>query len=153
MLCLQKSRRWNWLFPAIGWYCLCAVLMQVMSVWWLLTALYCSSCQRLHANNPHSPSYSCAGLCYMGTVPEKWWKRFKTPLTLYYPAFFFFFFLDAPVLWMLTDSGSVPLPALTKHLSEGGRKAFQPSTPLSPWECGSRDGTWHGGGMGKWGFL
>lgn len=64
-----------------------------------------------------------------------------------------FFFLDAPVLWMLTDSGSVPLPALTKHLSEGGRKAFQPSTPLSPWECGSRDGTWHGGGMGKWGFL
>lgn len=133
MLCLQKSRRWNWLFPAIGWYCLCAVLMQVMSVWWLLTALYCSSCQRLHANNPHSPSYSCPGLCYMGTVPEKWWKRFKTPLTLYYPAFFFFFFgcacaVDAYRLRLCPPSstnkaslwrGKKGFPALDSPLSVG----------------------------------
>lgn len=49
---------------------------------------------------------------------------------LYYPAFFSP--LDVPVQWMLTDSGPVPLPALTKHHSEGERKAFQPlDSPLS----------------------
>lgn len=52
---------------------------------------------------------------------------------------------------MLTESGSVPLPALTKHLSEGGRKAFQPlDSPLSVgmWEQSLNLACWRDGKVG-----
>lgn len=87
----------------------------------------------------------------MGNVPEKWWKQFRAPhhplLPLYCPASF----LDVPGQWMLTDCTTVRLPALTKHLSEGGRKAFQPLvSPLSvgKWERSLDLACWRDGKVG-----
>ena len=57
--------------------------------------------------------------------------------------------------WMLTDSGSVPLPALTKHPSEGGRKALQPPRlPSLRGNVGAESGPgilegWESGGFFK----